>query len=63
MTASDHPKNPRLVAAGRAGMRARWGPPRVLRLDALDPITREIIAAIVAARTNAAAAAPPDGKE
>ena len=40
---------------GRMAMRARWGPPRVLRLDQLDPVTREIVTAIVEARRNAAA--------
>ena len=46
---SDSRKDPRKVAAGRAGMRARWGEPRRLRLDSLDPITRRAILAIVAA--------------
>ena len=46
---------------GQLGNRARWGPPRVLRLDALDPVTRDIIRAILAARENAAKAeTPPD---
>ena len=53
-------KNPRHVAAGKAGMRARWGPPRVLRLDALDPVTRDIVTAIVEARRHAAEAATRD---
>ena len=46
---------------GRLGARKRWGPPRVLRLDSLDPVTRDIIRAILAARENAAKAdgSPP----
>jgi hypothetical protein len=50
--------------SGRLGARRRWGPEgRVIRLDALDPVTREIVVAILRARKNAAeakAAAPPD---
>ena len=49
-------KNPRKVRAGQAAMRKRWGPQRVLRLDQLDPVTREVILSIVEARRNAAAA-------
>lgn len=45
---------------GRLGARKRWGPPRVLRLDTLDPVSREIIAAILTARENAKAAAARD---
>jgi hypothetical protein len=59
MTASDRPKNPRLVAAGKAGMRARWGPPRIVRLDTLEPPYRRLILAMV----EAAKAAPPAGQE
>jgi hypothetical protein len=33
--------------SGRIGARRRWGPPRVLRLDSLDPEHRRIILAIV----------------
>jgi len=44
-----------------AGARARWGPPRILRLDTLDPVSQEIIAAILTARGNAAKAAEPPG--
>jgi hypothetical protein len=35
----------------------RWGPSRILRLDELDPVTREIVMAILNARANAAKAA------
>jgi hypothetical protein len=34
----------------------RWGPARVVRLDSLDPVTREIVLAILRARENAAKA-------
>jgi hypothetical protein len=47
---------PVFVDSGRRGARKRLGPPRVLRLDTLDPITREIVTAIIAARVNAKAA-------
>ena len=54
-------KDPVKARAGAIGARARWGPPRRLRLDTLDPVTRDIIRAILTARENAkAAAAPPD---
>jgi hypothetical protein len=50
--------------AGLVGARKRWGPDgRVVRLDSLDPVTREIVVSILRARKNAAeakAAAPPD---
>jgi hypothetical protein len=63
-------KDPRLVAAGKKAMRARWGPQRVPRLDGLDPITADNIRAILTARAAAAldvpeaalfAPAAPDG--
>jgi hypothetical protein len=44
------------VAAGLVGARSRWGPPRILRLDVLDPVTRDIVRAILTARENAKAA-------
>ena len=43
----------------RIAARARWGPPRILRLDELDAGTRGIVEAILAARANAAEAAKP----
>jgi hypothetical protein len=49
-------KDPRLVAAGKKAMRARWGPQRVLRLDSLDPIDN--IRAILTARVAAALDVP-----
>ena len=50
-------KDPAAVERGRKAMRVRWGPPRVLRLDKLDPVTREVVTTIVEARRNAAEAA------
>ena len=42
---------------GRMGAAKRWGPDgRVVRLDSLDPVTREIVVSILRARKNAAAA-------
>ena len=53
-------KNPVKVRVGTLGARARWGPARVLRLDQLDPVTADIVRAIVEARKNAAEAAARD---
>jgi hypothetical protein len=54
-------KDPRRVRAGKAAMLARWGPgPRVVRLSTLDPITADIIRAILDARSNAS---PPAGQK
>lgn len=48
-------KNPAKVRAGKAAMRKRWGPPRVIRLDDLDPSQRAFIVELVeVARRNAA---------
>lgn len=49
---------------GRLGSRSRWGPQRWVRLDSLDPVTRDIIRAILVARENAAKAdgTPPAGQ-
>ena len=56
------PKDPRRVAAGRASALRRWGPDgRVVRLDSLDQVTREIVVSIIRARRNAAAAAESEG--
>lgn len=38
---------------GRALVRARWGPQRVVRLDGLDPAEREAVIAIVEAKRRA----------
>lgn len=58
-----HVKDPKLVRAGQRSAAARWGewPHRVVRLDRLDPATREIVVAILRARRNAAAS--DDGHE
>jgi hypothetical protein len=56
---ASHVKDPRLVAAGKAGMLARWGPARVVRLDELRPEYRRLILAMVEA-AKAAAVAEPD---
>jgi hypothetical protein len=42
-------KDPRRVRAGQAGMRARWGEPRVLRIDDLQPNERRLVLALVEA--------------
>ena len=34
------------VISGLAGARARWGPPRNLRLDRLTPAQRQMVAAV-----------------
>ena len=47
---------------GRLGARKRWGPQRVVNLRDLDSTTANIIRAILTARENAKAAAPPDGQ-
>jgi hypothetical protein len=40
-------KDPAKVRAGQAGMRKRWGPPRILRLDALTAPQRRVILGII----------------
>jgi hypothetical protein len=40
-------KNPVFVESGRRGMRARWGPPRLCRLDSLTGPQRDLIIALV----------------
>ena len=65
--ATDSPARPLTHAErGRIGMRSRWDAdaarrglppgPRIVRLDSLDPVTREVIVSILRARKNAAAA-------
>jgi hypothetical protein len=50
-------KSARHVKAGKASAAARWGPEgRVVRLDALDPVTRDIVIAILRARRAAESA-------
>ena len=45
---------------GKLGAAKRWGPARTVRLTDLDPVTADIIRAILTARENAAAALDPD---
>jgi hypothetical protein len=55
LASTDSPtKDPAKVRAGQLGMRARWGPPRVVRLDDLTPEQRRLVLALVEA-----AKAPP----
>ena len=55
------PKNPGKVAAGKATAAKRWGPDgRIVRLDSLDSVTREVVLTIIRARRNAAEAAARD---
>lgn len=53
-----HPKDPARVAAGRASIRKRWGPPRILRLDHLDPVVADVIRAAWQAADTAANTKP-----
>ena len=46
VSAPARPKDPARVAAGRVSIRKRWGPPRVLRLDHLDPVAADVIRAV-----------------
>jgi hypothetical protein len=47
----DEGKDPAKVAAGRAGMRARWAghEPRTVRLDSLPPAGRTLVMALIRA--------------
>jgi len=45
---------------GKLGAAKRWGPARTVRLTDLDPVTADIIRAILTARENAKAAAALD---
>lgn len=47
--------------AARVAARARWGPPRVVRLDELEPPYRRLVLTLVeAAREESAREAVPD---
>jgi hypothetical protein len=52
-------KHPGRVEGGRLGARRRWGPPRVARLDELEPPVRAAVVALLeadrAAKARAAA--------
>lgn len=54
VSAPARPKDPARVAAGRASIRKRWGPPRILRLDHLDPVVADVIRAAWQAADTAA---------
>ena len=49
-------KDPRKADAGRLGARAKWGPPRIARLDDLTPEQRAVVLALVEAARSAKAA-------
>ena len=55
----DTAKNPKKQAAGRIAARARWGEPRVLRLDTLPSEYRRAVMALLDAAKSAEA--PRDG--
>lgn len=46
MTLAAPAKHPGRVEGGRRAARKRWGEPRILRLDELDPPSRRLIAAL-----------------
>lgn len=48
-------KNPTKVRAGTIGARARWGPPRVVRLDDLSAQQRRLVLALISAAREEAA--------
>ena len=54
-------KRAEAAQSGLRGARQRWGPQRTVNLRDLDPVTADIIRAILAARANAAAE-PPAGQ-
>ncbi len=49
-------KDPTKVAAGTLGARARWGEPRVIRLDDLTAPQRRLVLALVSAAKSEAIA-------
>jgi hypothetical protein len=55
------PKMPPAVSGRLGAVFKRWGEHgRILRFDSLDPVTRDIVFAILTARKNAEAAAASD---
>lgn len=55
-------KDPVKARSGRMGARARWGEPRVLRLDTLTPTQRRLVLALIDAGA-AADAEPAPGEK
>ncbi len=53
-------KDPRKVAAGHAGVRARWGPPRRLNIGDLTGPQREVVLGLIEAQRIANAAVRRD---
>lgn len=53
--ASVSEKDPVRVRAGQIGARARWGPPRVVRLDALTHEQARLVLALIDATKSEAA--------
>jgi hypothetical protein len=43
----EKPKNPKKVASGKKAAAARWGDPRIVRLDDLTPAQRRLVLALV----------------
>ena len=43
-------KNPKRVEAGKKAAAARWGDPRVVRLDDLTPAQRRLVMALIEAQ-------------
>lgn len=60
-------KNPKKVEAGKKAAAARWGDPRVVRLDELTPAQRRLVVALVDAAKEANVPQlddfPPDERE
>ena len=54
---SARPKDPQKVKAGKASALARWGEPRVIRLDTLRPEARRLVLALIAAAKEPASGA------
>lgn len=53
MPLSASPKSPARVRRGIVAARARWGPPRIARLDDLTPEQRDVVLALINAQRRA----------
>ncbi len=60
MVSATIPKEAWRVRAGQIGARRRWGPPRVVRLDALPPDQARAIRAFLEVARSADEEAAPD---